>query len=970
MNAIRKPMAWGLVIISLLLLAGGVSAGEFAPWTFQTVDNGGKVGQYTSVALDPAGNPAISYYDQTYGDLKYASWDGSRWIITTVDCSRAEEKNRWHFWDWSHDRTADKEYISCFHGTERVGKYSSLAFDASGRPAISFYDESKGDLKYASWDGSRWIVTTVSSAGKVGEYSSLAFDASGRPAISFYDDSKDDLKYAAWDGRTWKVTTVDSTGRVGEYSSLVIDSANRPRISYYDESDSNLNYAAWDGTRWVITTVDGTKNRKGSDKLNFDRDYHRLDDKSRKVGKYSSLALDNTGNPRISYYDQTNKNLKFAAWNGTLWITSTVDSSKRTGEYTSLALDNADNPLISYYDATKKDLKFASWDSTASTWVIETVDSSGKVGSFCSLAVNDQGAPGISYYDESHKDLKYAAGTAHQQNPAPTVTSVTPDSGVAGSSVEVTITGTNFVTGTIPKIILKKSGVADIVAVDISVVSPTQITCTLPLPQSPASAGTWDLIVRNDDGQSGTLPSTFTVIAATADAPTVTGITPATGVSGTSVTITGIEGTGFLAGATVNLTKAGSPNIPASSVTVVSPTTLTCTIPLPAASATSGGSWNVVVTNPDGQSGTLNGGFSVTDPAPAVTAISPATGTAGSDVSLVTITGSDFIVGTTPSVSLTKTGQTPITAGDVVVVSTTQITCTLPTLPSLSASAGKWDVVVTNPDGQSGTLKNGFTLEYPTPTVISVIPSSGAAGSVVSVTITGTNFNYGPNPAIWLERTGESNINATDVHVYGKTQMSCTLTLPATATVGEWNIMVMNLDGQSASKIGAFTVIPATVSSQTWDWSVDGWGDWQHHASWTGTETGPCMEYGPVIEDGNGVHGSSVTLEEYSGSVESSVEKTFSAPAGTTYSSLTFSGLLSPVAFPSTRTMTITVNGVNVYSANADEDPVLNGQQFTITRSFTPAETVTVKITARQDPNLGNDTTAYITKFDTLTLSS
>ena len=367
MNINRKQRIWIPVIILLLsgmLLVGGVSASEFGPWTLQTVDSNGKVGQYSSVALDSAGNPAISYYDQTYGDLKYASWNGNSWNISTVDCSYSPGKNIWFFWDQSHDRTKDLDYISCFHGTGKVGEYSSLAFDNSGKPKISYFDQSKGDLKYASWDGSKWVISTVYSTGNVGEYSSLAFDSSGRPRISFFDDSKDDLKYAAWDGSKWVVTSVDSAGNVGEYSSLALDSTGKPRISYYDQTNTNLKYAAWDGSKWVLTVVDGSNYKKGQKGGNWDQDHGKNEDKSINVGEYSSLALDSGGNPSISYYDESNSALKYAAWNGARWDISTVDSSKKVGEYASLELDVNGNPRISYYDATHNDLKFAGWNST------------------------------------------------------------------------------------------------------------------------------------------------------------------------------------------------------------------------------------------------------------------------------------------------------------------------------------------------------------------------------------------------------------------------------------------------------------------------------------------------------------------------------------------------------------------------------------------------------------------------------
>ena len=83
-------------------------------------------------------------------------------------------------------------------------------------------------------------------------------------------------------------------------------------------------------------------------------------------------------------------------------------------------------------------------------------------------------------------------------------------------------------------------------------------------------------------------------------APVIASVSPATGTSagGTSVTLTG---SGFVTGATV--TFGGTA---ATSVSVVSATSITAVTPAHAA-----GSVAVIVTNANGQSGTLNGGFYV-----------------------------------------------------------------------------------------------------------------------------------------------------------------------------------------------------------------------------------------------------------------------------------------------------------------------------------------------------------------------
>lgn len=119
-----------------------------------------------------------------------------------------------------------------------------------------------------------------------------------------------------------------------------------------------------------------------------------------------------------------------------------------------------------------------------------------------------------------------------------------------------------------------------------------------------------------------------------------------------------------------------------------------------------------------------------------------------------------------------------------------------------------YDVRVENPNGNDGTLSGALTV-VPPPSVTAVDPVTGAQGTTVQITLTGTGFRDGMT--ITLDATPA--VVGTNVVVTSPTSATADLDLTGVAA-GTYDITVTNPEGCSATLPAAFTVFvpkPLTI---------------------------------------------------------------------------------------------------------------------------------------------------------------
>ena len=336
----------------------------------------------TSIAVDSSGHKHVSYRGKNIGGLKYATDASGSWVVTTVDTASA------------------------------AGYYSSIAIDSNDVLHISYFDDTNKDLKYATCSSncttaSNWNKVSVDTSNNVGYYTSIAIDSNDAVHISHFDDTNKHPKYATCSSgcttaSNWDNVQVETSGSGGYFTSIAIDSNDAVHMSYFRWTNSEFKYA---------TCSSGCTMTSNWNTVSFDSVG------SLGTGHNPSMAIDSNDGVHVSYFDATNNDLKYATCSSgcttaSNWNKVSVDTTGDVGYHSSIGIDSNDAVHISYFDETNDDLKYATCSSgctTASNWNNESVDSIGLTGYYTSIAIDTNDVIHISYFDDTNNKIKYLA---------------------------------------------------------------------------------------------------------------------------------------------------------------------------------------------------------------------------------------------------------------------------------------------------------------------------------------------------------------------------------------------------------------------------------------------------------------------------------------------------------------------------------------------------------------------------------
>ena len=136
-----------------------------------------------------------------------------------------------------------------------------------------------------------------------------------------------------------------------------------------------------------------------------------MDSSTENVGSYSSIDVDKNDKAHISYYDLTNKDLKYANNMAGSWAYGHGRLHWECGYDSAIGVDSSNYAHIAYYNESGsggyKNLKYAS--NIGGIWNWKVLDAStSDMGRYTSLVIDSNDKVHISYCCYSCQKLSYA----------------------------------------------------------------------------------------------------------------------------------------------------------------------------------------------------------------------------------------------------------------------------------------------------------------------------------------------------------------------------------------------------------------------------------------------------------------------------------------------------------------------------------------------------------------------------------
>lgn len=287
------------------------------------------------------------------------------------------------------------------------GESSALLLDEQGHPVVVYTETVRNELRLLRCNdpvcsGGDDIPIILDGGGGVAAlYESLALDSSGNPVVSYYASSQGLRLLRCNDpscsGGDDVPVTVDASAGRGLFTSLALDGEDNPVITYYESVVGDLlllrcNDPACSGGDDLSVTLDSTGD----------------------VGPFSSVALDRSGSPVVSYYDLSNGDLRLMRCNdpgcsGGDDVPVTLDSAGDVGHSNQLVLDASGHPILSYTDVSSQQLRFLRCNDPACSGgddVPVTLDIGGTIPGAPSLVLDTSGNPVIAHPDYTNGGVR------------------------------------------------------------------------------------------------------------------------------------------------------------------------------------------------------------------------------------------------------------------------------------------------------------------------------------------------------------------------------------------------------------------------------------------------------------------------------------------------------------------------------------------------------------------------------------